>query len=72
MKIGIKIRYVPRTSGSFNLSRNIRIQCNSFLDIAYNEVYELFCYVYLGPNARLGCFFRSPFRYIFNNFKMVT
>ena len=51
------ICYVPFTSGStFSSSRNLRIQCNSFLDIAH-KVYKLFCCIYLGPHARLGCFF---------------
>ena len=35
--------FVPRTSGSaFSLSRNIRIQCNSFLGISYNERHHFF------------------------------
>ena len=38
-KSAFTIRYVPRTSGSaFNSDTNIRIQCNSFLVIAHNEV----------------------------------
>ena len=37
------IRFVPRTSRSaFSLSRNIRIRCNPFLDISYDERHEFF------------------------------
>ena len=60
------IRYVPLTSGSaFSLSRNLRIQCNSFLDIA-QSIQVVLLHLF-GASCQARLFFCSLSHFVFGD-----